>query len=384
MKVLHGYKTYLPECFGGIPEAIRLLVCGMTSRVESEVLVARRRGRGRRYEYEGAPVEAVASLGELLSMPIAPAFPFVLARRARQFDVVALHLPFPLSDIASLIGLGDDTAVVVHWHSEIVKQRALVPFVAPLIRQTLARARRIIVSDMALVESSPFLRPHATKCVAIPFGVEIAYWQHLDPRQQRQADDIRASNPRLVVASGRLVTYKGFDVLVEAFAAVDGTLVVVGEGPLRAELAATAQRFGVADRVRFLGAVSRDELKTYLHAAKVFVLPSVSTAETFGIAQLEAMAVGRPIVNTALPTAVPRVARHDSEALTAAPGDPDGLARALTRLLDDSDLAARLGAAGRTRVAEEYAQTAFVARVERLYEEAAEAARDRHRGTHPA
>jgi glycosyltransferase involved in cell wall biosynthesis len=132
-----------------------------------------------------------------------------------------------------------------------------------------------------------------------------------------------------------------------------------------------AAELGIADRVMFLGALQRDQVKEYMHAARVLAFPSVTAAEAFGIVQLEAMSAGRPVVNTALPTAVPRVARDGKEGLTVQPDNAEALAEALCRLLDDKALAERLGAAGRLRARAEFDSALFLARTEALYSEAA-------------
>src|SRR5208282_2902990 len=320
----------------------------------SALLVARSRGWGRRYTFDAIPVEAVFSFGTLLSTPIAPSFPFVLARRLRQAALVALHHPFPLNDIGVALGLPRETALVVHWHGEIVRQRSLTGLVAPFIRRTLARAQRIIVSHPALIGASSFLAAYGEKCEVVPFGVDVPYWAELDGAQRRRVEDLRFRYPRLVLATGRLVPYKGFDVLIEALRRIDATAIIVGEGPLRNDLLRLAQQRGVADRLILAGRLSRDDLKAHLHAAQLYAFPSVSAAEAFGIVQIEAMAAGLPIVNTDLPTGVPHVARHGLEALTVPSNDPAALAAAIVQLLDDPTLAQRLGAAGRRRATAEY------------------------------
>ncbi len=374
MRVLHSYKVFPPDVVGGITEVIAYIAEGMAPRHESSVLVARSRGWGRRYTFGTIPVEALSSFGTLLSTPIAPSFPFVLAKRSRQADLVALHQPFPLNDIGVSLGLPRETALVVHWHGEIVRQRSLTGLVAPFIRRTLARAQRIIVSHPALVGASPFLAAHAEKCAVVPFGIDVAYWAELDVAQWRRAEELRSRYPRLVMATGRLVPYKGFDVLIEALRRVDATAIIVGEGPLRHGLLRLAQQRGVAERLILAGGLSRDDLKVHLHAARLYAFPSVGAAEAFGIVQIEAMAVGLPIVNTNLPTGVPHVARQGLEALTVPPNDPAALAAAIAQLLTDRALAQRLGAAGRRRATTEYDLQSFVKRIEDVYDQAVRAA----------
>ena len=244
MRVLHSYKVFPPDVVGGITEVIAYIAKGMAPRHESSLLVARSRGRGRRYTFDSIPVEALFSFGTLLSTPIAPSFPFVLAKRSRQADLVALHQPFPLNDIGVALGLPRETALVVHWHGEIIRQRSLTGLVAPFIRRTLARAQRIIVSHPTLVNASPFLAGRAEKCAVVPYGIDVPYWTELDDAQGRRAEELRSRYPRLVLATGRLVPYKGFDVLIEALRDLDATAIIVGEGPLRHDLLRLAQQRG--------------------------------------------------------------------------------------------------------------------------------------------
>jgi rhamnosyl/mannosyltransferase len=369
MRVLHAYKIYRPDVEGGVPEIMGLLTSRRAAGDEADILVARRRGLGRSLAWNGVPVRAVTSLGNLFSMPVAPTFPLALWRHARRVDVVALHAPFPLNDVGLLPGIHERVGLVVHWHSDIIGRKALLPLVAPFIRRTLSRADRIIVSSSSIVALSPFLQSCAEKCTVIPIGVDPDYWGRLDAEERSQVEELRGAHRRMVVASGRLVPYKGFDVLIRALPHIDAEAIVVGEGPQMQGLRRLARQLAVADRVHFAGNVSRSRLKTLLHAAQLFCFPSVTSAETFGIAQLEAMAAGKPIVNTALPTGVPLVARHGHEAITVAPGDACALAAGISRLLDDPALAERLGRAGRQRVETQLHQDVFIRKVRAVYAE---------------
>ena len=173
----------------------------------------------------------------------------------------------------------------------------------------------------------------------------------------------------MILAIGRLVPYKGFASLLQALRSLAGEAVIIGEGPLLQDLRKLALELGVSDRVMFKGRLEPGEIKAYLHAARVLAFPSITAAEAFGLVQLEAMASGLPIVNTDLPTAVPKIARHDREALTVMPNDPDALSQALKSILEDESIAKRLGQAGRVRALSEYSQATYVSRVEGVYNE---------------
>jgi rhamnosyl/mannosyltransferase len=305
-----------------------------------------------------------------MSMPIAPAYPVAFRRAAAQADIVVAHQPFPLNDAAVELGLPQHVALVVHWHSEIIGRPALAAVLAPLIRHTLRRADAIIVSDSSMISTSKFLGPHAEKCRVVPFGTNISYWDSLDERQSAEVERLRQQHPRLVIATGRLVPYKGFLSLVRALLDVDATVMIIGEGPMKPALERLARRLGVASRLYLKGLLPRDQLKIHLRAARVFAFPSITCQETFGIAQIEAMAAGLPIVNTALTTGVPNVARHGVEAITVPPNDPAALASAMTRLLDDASLARQLGHAASLRARAKYGWPDFASRIGNVYREA--------------
>lgn len=377
MHVLHAYKVFRPEIDGGIVSVMALASGAGGPDISSSILVARgRAGLGRSYDFGPVKALAVASLGTYLGMPIAPGFPIALSLGLRRVDVVALHLPFPLNDIG-ILGIPDRVGLVVHWHSEIYGRRPLVRMLEPLMRRTLARADRIVISNEAIVENSALLLPHRAKCEVVPFGVDAKKWSLADDREKAKADELRQRYPRLIAALGRLVPYKGFDVLIRALTRVDAHLMIIGTGAERRSLTKLAADLGVSDRVTFTGYLPNDAVRVRLCAARVFAFPSTTNAETFGISQLEAMAVGLPIVNTQLATAVPLIARDGIEAVTVPPRDPQALAAALTRLLDDEPMAKRLGAAAQVRARDEFEDAKFVARVHSIYREVYEAARTR-------
>ena len=367
MKILHAYKIYLPDMNGGIPAVIRCL-SRMTNGT-ADIVVARRLGWTKRHVVDQTPVTATASLGTLFSMPIAPSFPATLLKQSVNADILIHHAPFPLTDLAILIGLPKRTALIVFWHAEIVGRSLLSLLISPLIRYAIKRANRIIVSDNTIARSSSYLQTSQSKLAVVPYGVDTAYWADLDDTQKREASRRREAHPRLVLAVGRLVDYKGFDILLRALVDVHAKAVIIGGGPLRAELEDLARKLGVAERVTFAGNIPTLDIKIWMHAARIFVLPSRTIAEAFGIVQIEAMSAGLPVVNTSLSTAVPHIARNGIEGLTVPPENPIELAAALRRLLDDPELAESYGAAARARAAAEYTETLFLKRMAAIYDE---------------
>jgi glycosyltransferase involved in cell wall biosynthesis len=370
LRLLHTFKIFQPDADGGIPTAMSCLAQNTDETAVHSILTARLCGLGRRYTIDGVPVHAVASFGTVYTVPLAPGYIPAFLQSARQTDVIIHHAPFPWADAAIWIGLPRHVALVVYWHADIVGHPLFKRLINPLRDRVLARADRIVVSGAAMIEDSELLKPYRAKCEVVPFGIDLNYWRTLDAADIAEINEIKRLKPRHIVAVGRLVNYKGYDVLLRAMRNVDAWTTIIGEGTQYRELQKLAVQLGVSGRVHFPGRLHRRDVKRFLHIAQVFALPSVNNAEAFGIAQIEAMATGLPIVNTRLNTAVPLVARHDLEALTVEPYDPDAFAQALNSLLDQPELARRLGAAGYIRATEEFAEDVFRARMASVYEAA--------------
>lgn len=368
LKVLHVGKFYPPHP-GGIETHLRTLCEELSRSIEVEVLVAGARWRSERSAPDGIELVRLATPLMLLGTPIVPSMARAM-RRARP-GMVHLHFPNPMAALASLLSRLD-VPLVVSWHSDVVRQRRSATAFAPLLSLLLRRCAAIIVSSPAYIEGSATLSARRDLCRVIPYGIRIGDFERPDPA--RVAELRRRHGERIVLGVGRLIYYKGFEHLVRAMAAVRGKLLIAGDGPLRASLAEKARRLGVADRVVLMGRVSHDELSACYHACDVFALPSIARSEAFGIVQLEAMACGRPVVNTRLDSAVPHVSIDGLTGLTVPPADPAALAAALNALLDDPARRAAMGEAARRRVREEFSAELMARRTLELYREAAGAA----------
>jgi glycosyltransferase involved in cell wall biosynthesis len=367
LSVLHIFNDCYPDLFGGAPSVIRDICAGLKDAFTACVLVCSKSNGQRRIVVNGVTIERVRSFGDVCSLPAAPTYPLRLWRQLADHDLLALHAPFPLAELMLALGLGRDRPLVVHYHADIASNAGLGWFVKPLLRRTLRRADAIIVSNAILLSSSPLLQEFAEKCHVVPFGVDASKYHWPEPRDNDAAERDRG---RLVLACGQLVPHKGFDVLVRAAVGHRFEVWIIGEGPERARLERMIHSLGVADRVRLLGSAPKAKLASLMCTADVFVLPSVTNAETFGIAQLEAMAAGRPIINTWLDTAVPRVARHGIEAITVPPGNHVRLAEAIETLLRDPERRWRMGHAARLRATTQYSVDAFGKGIETVYRHA--------------
>jgi len=365
LRVLHVGKFYPPHR-GGMESHVETLCRALRADVEVEVLVSAENRATVRETVDGVPVTRIGTLATLASASVNPG----MARAIRESgaDVVHFHHPNP-TGVLSYLASGRRGPYVVTYHSDIVRQRVLGAVFAPVLHHFLRGAAAILASSREYARSSPVLRAHTDRVRIVPFGIRAEEFERADPKEVAALRGRHGH--RTVLAVGRLVYYKGFDYLVRAMSAVDGRLLILGDGPLRGRLQALAEETGVADRVTLAGAVPA--LAPYYHAADVFALPAVARSEAFGLVQLEAMAAGLPVVNTRIDSGVPFVSRDGESGITVPPADARALAGALGRLLDAPALRERLGRAARERVRREFSLERMAAETLALYREAAAA-----------
>jgi rhamnosyl/mannosyltransferase len=279
-------------------------------------------------------------------------------------DLVHIHLPNPGAILAYLAS-GYRGRLVFTYHSDIVRQKVLSQFFDPILRHALNQADAIIVSSSNYVNGSYILPRFEKKCRIIPFGIPIERFQQPDALEVARLR--KRFGPRMVLGVGRLVYYKGFEHLIEAMKFVDGQLVIVGRGPMHAALQQKAVSCGVNTRVTL--ATDVDDVCPYYHAADIFALSSVARSEAFGIVQLEAMACGKPVVNTNLDTGVTSVSPDGVSGITVPPANPEALGKAITSLLDNPLRSAEYGFGGKLRVTRYFNLQAMARQTLELYHE---------------
>jgi glycosyltransferase involved in cell wall biosynthesis len=178
------------------------------------------------------------------------------------------------------------------------------------------------------------------------------------------APDRRLDGP-VIGSFGRLHEQKGYDVLVRALASVpDVRLVVIGEGPQRAELEQLAEQLGVGGRVDLIG--WRDDARSWLETFDVFVLSS--RFEGFPLSIVEAMLAGTPVIAADVGS-VREAVLHEQTGLLVPPEDSEALASAIAALIADEERRAELARAARERALEQFTSAVMARRFTDLYAE---------------
>lgn len=268
------------------------------------------------------------------------------ARRAG-VDTVHAHFAYGNADAAEVIGtaLGTGHSLTAHAHDIFVERAHL--------GRRLAACRRIVTvcryNRDHLVEEFPGVRDRIT---VIPCSTRVP-----DPGADPETEPGRAEG--LILATGRLVEKKGFDDLIAALSMTEQpcSAVIIGSGPLESDLAILAERVGVSDRVRMLGALDHQATLDWYGRAGLFCLPCKIAADgdrdSMPVVVKEAMAAGLPVVSTSA-VGVPEMVTDGVSGILVPPSDPPALARALDSLLADAGRRRAMGRAGRRLVAERF------------------------------
>jgi teichuronic acid biosynthesis glycosyltransferase TuaC len=225
-------------------------------------------------------------------------------QRDFDFDLIDAHYVYPDGFAAVLLGRILGKPVIVSARGSDVHLFAQFPIIRRLLQYTLHKADKIIAVCQALKDSMVHLGIFAEKIAVIPNGVDAEKFYPVSSQEARRKIHL-PHDQRIVLSVGRLVSDKGFDLLIKALKTLrddsgqqDLCLVIVGEGPCRRELEQLAHALELSKHVRFVGAVPHHELYLWYSAADLFCLGS--SQEGWPNVILEALASGTPVVATAV------------------------------------------------------------------------------------
>lgn len=346
MKILQLGKFY--PIRGGVEKVMWDLTNGLSaSGVQCDMLCAALPGE----IPEGGTI-VLNSCGRVICVPAAcklaatmlsPAMVRWLRSHRADYDIVHVHHPDPMACLALRLS-GFRGKVVLHWHSDILKQKALLRLYKPLQSWLIRRADLIVGTTPVYVAKSPFLTKVQDKVRCLPIGI-LPVAEGAEPKGGED-------NEVTVFSLGRLVGYKGFEHLIDAalFLPSNYKVAIAGDGPLRDSLQARIDAAGLGDRVCLLGRISDEQKTEWYRKCDIFCLSSIWKTEAFAIVQIEAMSCGKPVVATHIPgSGVSWVNEHGVSGLNVPVCNPQALARAILAVTSDLETYSRYCAAARIR-----------------------------------
>lgn len=256
--------------------------------------------------------------------------------------------------------------VISSYHDEVVSEGWLVRV---MDRLTLHWTQRVVCCSHAVSRSIVSrIGARIEHCTMIPFGVDVEQFDSAAAATRRELG-LRDSGKVIGTVCRLVEPKKGLTVLLRAMAQLARRygqppcqLVIVGDGPSRGELEALREQLGLSSWIVFTG--SRRDIPRVLHALDAFVLPSLY--EGFGIAILEAMAAGKPVIATTV-GGIPEFVLPEETGLLVEPRNVQALADAIDRLLSDPQQAEAMGAKGRVHARENYRISEIVRQHEQVY-----------------
>lgn len=336
LKIAHWGKFYPPE-WGGMEAVSRDLAVGYARAGHSVRAVVFTNADSRTDEDEGAVIVRCKVWTTIASQPLSLRWILKAVASASKADVVEIHAPNLLAFFPLLL-VGRRRRIILRWQSDLVGKGFLATLAKPLERYMLRRAHCIIASSPMYAEASPRLSRYRGKVCVVANGIS-------DPARVA-TDGLLPGNissflrgRKLVLAVGRLVSYKGFRYLVEAASELNEqvAVVIIGSGPLEAELQRQIEASDLNDKVLLAGSVSDEELSAAFANASLYVMSSIERSEAFGMVQVEAMAYGLPIVATRVPgSGVTWVSGEGATGATVPVRDASALAGAINIILDSA------------------------------------------------
>jgi glycosyltransferase involved in cell wall biosynthesis len=342
-KILH-IPNYYPPHIGGIEDVCHSIVAGLPE-FRHAVICFNDKKRTEDEIYEGVRVIRCGTLKKLFSQSLSLAYIKYLKKIFREFqpDIVHFHAPNPLASVYLLMTIPADVKLIVHWHSDIVEQGFLYKFYKPIEKRLLTRASHILATSPAYIEGSTPLSVWKDKVVVIQNTINIQKLI-LQEEDKAEIEKIREQYGRrkILFTFGRHVPYKGLHCLIDAVRMIDGDAVVViaGKGQLTEKLKAD----NTLPNVFFPGRLHENELRRYLYAADIFLFPSITRNEAFGIALAEAMYCGLPSVTFTIPASGVNWVSIDRETgLEVENRNSEAFAGAVNLLLADGEMRKSLG-----------------------------------------
>lgn len=345
MKVLHFYKTFSVDQFGGVETFIRHLTHATASEGCENTVLSLSREPSEPIETDSYRLVQARQDVNIASTGFSFSAIGMFSRLAREADLIHYHFPWPFMDVVHFASRIDKPSVVT-YHSDIVRQKVLTKVYRPLMNAFLGSVDAIVASSPNYLDSSCVLQKFRAKSCAIPIGLEQGLYPA--PCSSRVEEFRRRYGGRFFLFVGVLRYYKGLHLLLEAMRGQTWPLVIAGAGPLGVELAETAKKFGLHN-VHFLGEVDEQEKIDLLEASYALIFPSHLRSEAFGISLLEGAMLGKPMVCCEIGTGTSYINQHEVSGLVVAPANAAALREAMNRLWLHPQLALHYGKAARER-----------------------------------
>ncbi|MFZ2266131.1 MAG: glycosyltransferase family 4 protein [Azonexus sp.] len=369
MRVLHFFKTALPDTVGGIEQVIHQIAKGASKLgVQTDVLSLTTRQVPRTIEIDGYLAHRARLTAQIASTGFSASAFLRFAQLAGQADVVHYHFPWPFMDLVHFATRIKKPSLVT-YHSDIIRQKHLLSLYRPLKRRFLSSVDRIVATSPNYLASSDVLKAFSDKVSIIPIGLDKVSYPPPEPRKMEYWRN--KLGDRFFLFVGVIRYYKGLHILLEAARGTDFPIAIVGAGPIEQELKTQANRLGLKN-IQFLGQLSDEDKVALLARCYGVVFPSHLRSEAFGVSLLEGAMFGKPMISSEIGTGTTFVNIADETGIVVPPSDPNALRQAMRFLWENPKIAAEMGRRAEERYWQYFTGDTMVNSYVKLYEELAD------------
>ncbi len=341
MKILHVYKTYYPDSFGGVEKFIDVLSVKLKRYgVIPEVLTLTKNKTESSSHINGYIVHKVPQNFEIASSSFSFSAIHRFAALMKEADIIHYHFPWPFADALHFIARVNKPTVVT-YHSDIVKQRWLKILYMPLMWRFLNKVNAIVATSPNYIKSSRVLLSLQKKTSVIPIGLDRDNYPEVS---SEKAQFWRTQfGTRFFLFIGAMRYYKGLEFLIEAAKSLDVSIVIAGDDDDCGQFLKDKVKKDNIKNIHFLSTISDEDKAALLTACYGVMFPSYLRSEAFGIFLLEGAMYGKPMISCDIGTGTTYINIHDETGIVVPPRDTLALRQAMQFLLENPDMAAEMG-----------------------------------------
>lgn len=366
LKVLHIYKTYYPDTFGGIEQVIyQLSEAGYKNGIKSTVFSLSKQRNVDSMILGNHVVYYARTSFEIASTPFSLYAIDRFKELAKSADIIHYHFPYPYMDLLHFI-CGVKKPTVVSYHSDIVKQKTALKIYQPLMHRFLNSVDRIIASSPNYVKTSSILQRYIDKVTVIPYGLDRSSYPVPSEEKLRYWKALFKDEFFLFVGAFRY--YKGLHILLDAAKNNDFNVVIVGSGDAENELKSLAQKLELKN-VHFVGAVSDEDKSALLTLCYCVVFPSHLRSEAFGISLAEGAMYGKPLISAEIGTGTSFINIHNETGIVVERNNPQALQDAMFKLISEPELAKHYGSNANQRYLDFFTAEHMIEKYSAVYHE---------------
>ena len=350
-------SPYFYPHVGGVENHVRHLAKRLAeSKIDVTVLTSLLKGCKEDEDFEGYHVHRVKPIATIFRTPIIPGIKKYV--KEKKPVLVHAHSPPPLPPYYAARSCDNNLILTYHCDEDI--PTILGDIIVSIYRNTfgkytLKKAKRVIASTLSYAKTSRSLWFRSVDIVPMAVDLEI-FHPEIDTstlKKELIERGMVAEEDKIVLFVGRLVAHKGLEQLIASAEKVNAKFLIVGDGPLREKLEREIKERTLEKKVKLVGSVEDELLPFYYNLCDVFVLPSFSRLEAFGIVLLEAMACSKPIVTSDIPGSRELIT-EGYNGLLVEPLNLDNLTEKINYLISNEKIGERMGKNGRRLVEEKY------------------------------